>query len=104
LIVLYVPCAACSRQFGRALAPTVPRRVHTIRGLNAGTGMSSDHGSALMVASWWQIENDTAGAKSAHVAEPHRPDRAPGFHVIGVAASFMAGTADPPGGDHTAPP
>jgi hypothetical protein len=28
----------CSRQFGRASAPTIPQRVHTMRGPNAGTG------------------------------------------------------------------
>jgi hypothetical protein len=43
----------CSRQFGRASAPTIPHRVHTMRGPNIGTTTSSDHGSALMIARWW---------------------------------------------------
>jgi hypothetical protein len=30
--------AGCSRQFGRASAPTMPQRVHTVRGPNVGTG------------------------------------------------------------------
>jgi hypothetical protein len=33
--------AGCSRQFGRASAPMIPQRVHTMRGPNDGTGMSS---------------------------------------------------------------
>jgi hypothetical protein len=37
----------CSRQFGRASAPMIPHRVHTMRGPNDGTGMSSGQGSAL---------------------------------------------------------
>jgi hypothetical protein len=36
--------AGCSRQFGRASAPIIPHRVHTIRGPNDGTGMSSATG------------------------------------------------------------
>jgi hypothetical protein len=46
------PAPGCSRQFGRASAPTMPQRVHTMRGRNVGTGTSSDHGSALMIARW----------------------------------------------------
>jgi hypothetical protein len=34
--------AGCSRQFGRASAPTIPQFVDTIRGPNDGTGTSSD--------------------------------------------------------------
>jgi hypothetical protein len=30
--------AGCSRQFGRASAPMMPQRVHTMRGPNVGTG------------------------------------------------------------------
>ena len=30
--------AGCSRQFGRASAPMMPHRVHTMRGPNDGTG------------------------------------------------------------------
>jgi hypothetical protein len=48
----HVPCAACSRQLGRASAPTAPHRVHTIRGPNAGTGMPFGRCSTLMIASW----------------------------------------------------
>ena len=32
--------AGCSRQFGRASAPTIPHFMHTIRGPNVGTGTS----------------------------------------------------------------
>jgi hypothetical protein len=42
----------CSCQFGRASAPMMPQRVHTIRGPNVGTGTSSDHGSALRITQW----------------------------------------------------
>jgi len=38
----------CSCQFGRASAPMIPQRVHTIRGPNVGTG--TGHGSALVIA------------------------------------------------------
>jgi hypothetical protein len=41
-----------SRQFGRTSAPTIPHFVHTIRGPNDGTGTSSGHVSALMMARW----------------------------------------------------
>jgi hypothetical protein len=41
-----------SCQFGRTSAPTMPQRVHTIRGPNVGTGTSFGHGSALMMARW----------------------------------------------------
>jgi len=30
--------AGCSRQFGRASAPMMPHRLHTMRDPNAGTG------------------------------------------------------------------
>jgi hypothetical protein len=43
---------ACSFQFGRASAPMIPNRVHTIRGPNVGTGTSFGQGAALMIASW----------------------------------------------------
>jgi hypothetical protein len=43
-----LPQPACqiyrSPQFGRTSAPTMPQRVHTIRGPNVGTGTSSGHG------------------------------------------------------------
>jgi hypothetical protein len=48
--------AGCSRQFGRASAPMMPQRVHTMRGPNDGTGMSSDHGSAR----WWHCQQHTS--------------------------------------------
>jgi hypothetical protein len=71
--------AGCSRQFGRASAPTMPQRVHTIRGPNVGTGTSSGHGSALMIARWWHCQQDTsserADAVRPHVAEGHGLDR-----------------------------
>jgi hypothetical protein len=38
----------------------MPQRVHTMRGPNMGTGMSSGHGTALMTALWWQCQQDTA--------------------------------------------
>jgi hypothetical protein len=31
----------------------MPHRVQTMRGPNAGTGTSSDHGSALKIVRWW---------------------------------------------------
>ena len=37
---------------GRALAPIIPQRAHTMRGPNVGTGTLSGHGSTLMIASW----------------------------------------------------
>jgi hypothetical protein len=43
-------CRTFSRQFGRTSAPTMPQRVHTIRGPNVGTGTSSDHRSTLSTA------------------------------------------------------
>jgi hypothetical protein len=39
--------------FGRASAPMMPHRVHAMRGPKVGTGTSSGHGSALMIAGWW---------------------------------------------------
>jgi hypothetical protein len=51
--------AGCSRQFGRASAPMIPQRVHTMRGPNDGTGTSSDHGSALRIARWWHCQQHT---------------------------------------------
>ena len=39
--------AVLSRQFGRASAPMVPHRAHTIRGLNVGTGTSSGRGGSI---------------------------------------------------------
>jgi hypothetical protein len=47
-----------------ASAPTIPRRVHTIRGPNVGTGTSSDHGSALMIARWWHCQHDTSSDRT----------------------------------------
>jgi len=44
------PCAWCSFQFGRASAPTMPQRVHTIFGPNVGTGTASGHRAASMTA------------------------------------------------------
>jgi hypothetical protein len=43
------PGPRCSRQFGRASAPMIPQRVHTIRGPNVGTSTSSGQGSALLM-------------------------------------------------------
>jgi hypothetical protein len=40
----------CSVQFGRASAPTIPQRVHTMRGPKAGTATSSGQRSALSTA------------------------------------------------------
>jgi hypothetical protein len=48
----------CSCQFGRAPAPMIPHRVHTIRGPNVRTGTSSDHGPALRIARWWHCQHD----------------------------------------------
>jgi hypothetical protein len=56
--------AGCSRQFGRASAPTIPHRVQTIRGPNVGTGTSSDHGSALKIARWWHCRHDTSSDRT----------------------------------------
>ena len=54
----------CSCQFGRASAPTMPQRVHTMRGPNVGTGTSSDHGSALMIARWWHCQHVTSSDRT----------------------------------------
>src|SRR5580704_19535288 len=43
----------------RASAPMIPHWVQTIRSLNAGTGTSSGHGSALSVARWWRARRGT---------------------------------------------
>jgi hypothetical protein len=37
----------------------IPHLVHTIRGPNTGTGTSSGHAAALMIASWWHRCQDT---------------------------------------------
>jgi hypothetical protein len=56
--------AGCSCQFGRASAPMMPQRVHTMRGPNDGTGTSSDHGSALRVARWWHSQQHTSSDRT----------------------------------------
>jgi hypothetical protein len=45
-------------------APTMPQRVHTMRGPNVGTGTSSDHGSALMIARWWHTQQHTSSDRT----------------------------------------
>jgi hypothetical protein len=54
----------CSHQFGRASAPTMPQRVHTMRGPNVGTAMWSGQRSALSTASWWHCHQDTASDRT----------------------------------------
>ena len=41
-----------SCQFGRASAPMIPHLEHAMRGPNHGTGVSSDHASALRIPPW----------------------------------------------------
>jgi hypothetical protein len=50
--------------FGRASAPTMPQRVHTMRGPNVGTAMWSGQRSALSTASWWHCHQDTASDRT----------------------------------------
>jgi hypothetical protein len=54
----------CSRQFGRASAPMIPQRVHTMRGPNDGTGTSLGQASALMIARWWHCQQDTSSDRT----------------------------------------
>jgi hypothetical protein len=54
----------CSCQCGRASAPTIPQFVHTIRGPKVGTGTSSDHRSALMIARWWHTQQHTSSDRT----------------------------------------
>jgi hypothetical protein len=49
----------CSCQCGRASAPMMPHRVHTMRGPNDGTVTWSGHGSALRIVRWWHCQHDT---------------------------------------------
>jgi hypothetical protein len=68
------PRLGCSRHFGRASAPTMPHRVHTIRAPIEDTGTWSGHRSALSTAWWWQVQQlpNSDRAVLAHVAEGHR--------------------------------
>jgi len=50
--VRHLPFVLCSRQFGRASAPTIPRRVHTMRGPKART---STRFSAISSCVWQAI-------------------------------------------------
>jgi hypothetical protein len=43
-----------SRQFRQTSPPMMPQLVQTMRRRNAGTGMSADHWSTFITASWWQ--------------------------------------------------
>jgi hypothetical protein len=52
-------------QFGRPSAPTIPHRVHTIRGPNVVTGTSSDHRSPLRSARWWHTRQHTLSDRTA---------------------------------------
>jgi hypothetical protein len=38
--------------------------VQTIRGPKVGTGKSSDHGSALMIARWWHTQQHTSSDRT----------------------------------------
>jgi hypothetical protein len=53
-----------SRQYGRASAPMIPQRLHTMRGPNVGTGKSSGHGSALKIARWWHCQQHTSSDRT----------------------------------------
>jgi hypothetical protein len=58
--------------FGRASAPIMAQRVHTMRGPNDGTGTKSDHGSALRIARRWHCQHvEPPHAVGAQVAEGH---------------------------------
>jgi hypothetical protein len=54
----------CSCQCGRASVPMIPQFVQTMRGPKDGTGTSSDHGSALRIARWWQIQQHTSSDRT----------------------------------------
>ncbi len=63
-----------SFQLGRASAPTIPQRVHTMWGPNVGTATSFGHQHRLMVTvPARHVERPHAAL--AHVAECHRLDR-----------------------------
>jgi hypothetical protein len=59
-------------QFSHASAPTMPQAVHTMRGPNAGTGMSAGHRSALMVVALAAVHRDQSDGVLAHIAEGQR--------------------------------
>jgi hypothetical protein len=69
--------------FGGASAPTIPYRVHTMRGPKVGTGTSLGHASALMIARWWQFQHDTSSE--------HTPLARMLPSVIGSIASLKQG-------------
>ena len=65
----------CSFQFGRASAPMMPHRVHTIRGPNVGTGTWSGHCFHVHdrpVVALPAGHDERAGTVFTHVAEGHR--------------------------------
>jgi hypothetical protein len=67
--------AGCSSQFGRASAPMIPHRVHTMRGPNDGTGTWSGHGSAPQDRPMVALPPrhfERPHAVGAHVAQCHR--------------------------------
>jgi hypothetical protein len=78
--------AGCSRQFGRAWAPTMPQRVHTMRGPNVGTGPSSGHVLALKIARSWHCQ---------HVTSSERTPFAPGLDWVRIGPNrrYPQGTA-----------
>jgi hypothetical protein len=68
----------CSKlTFGRASAPMMPQRVHTMRRPKVGTGTSSDHGFALMIARDGSSGMTRSAPVGAHVAEGHGLDSGP---------------------------
>jgi hypothetical protein len=54
----------CRRRFGRASAPMIPHLVHTMRGLNVGTGTWSGHASTFKTARWWHCQQDTKSERT----------------------------------------
>jgi hypothetical protein len=42
----------------------IPHFVHTMRGPNVGTGVSSGHRSTLRMARWWHCQHDTASDRT----------------------------------------
>jgi len=67
----------CSFQFGRASAPMIPQRVHTMRGPNDGNrhdivpGLGTEHRFMVTVPA---RHRERPHAVAPHVAERHRLD------------------------------
>jgi hypothetical protein len=70
----------------------IPQRVHTMRGPNNGTGVSSGQGSALRIVRWWwQSQHDTSSA--SNTATPSGPQTAASPSSVNDLARSLAAAA-----------